>query len=123
MEQFVPGACADPMNKHLENILLMKMQIAWFVLFCVGAVCTALLGALAGTQWETTDSQTRFMIGVGVLGNVVNTVMALFSKAMARVKDGASPFVDDAGSTKTTVSASVTTESKPIPETKKVTNP
>lgn len=106
------------MNKHLENILLMKMQIAWFVLFCIGAICTASLSALAGTQWSTSDAQTKTMILIGIIGNVVNTVMALFSKAMARVKDGEQPFVDDpeTKTEKKTVTASVqttTTETKP----------
>lgn len=70
------------------------MQIAWFCLFSFNALCSAILTALAGTQWSDVDNQTRFMIAIGVAANWTNTIMALFSKAMSRVKDGESPFID-----------------------------
>lgn len=82
------------MNEHLKNLLLMRMQFAWFFLFSVNALCASLLSALAGTDWATSDLQTRIMIGIGVGGSWTNTIMALFSKAMSRVKEGESPFID-----------------------------
>lgn len=94
------------MNRHIENLLLMKMQIAWFFLFCIGAICTASLASLAGNQWNTDDWQTRIMILIGIAGNVANTLMALFSTAMKRVQAGEQPFLDNSSDpTKTTVAA------------------
>lgn len=98
----------------MNKFLLMKMQIAWFCFFTLVSLGSALDTALTGAQWDQIDNQTKFMICLGVFVSWGTTMMALFSKAMARVKDGGQPFEDDDSATTTkTVSASVqTTETK-----------
>lgn len=76
------------------TVLLYKMQIAWFCLFTFSALGSAVMTALAGTNWSGADNQTRFMICVGVFVSWANTMMALFNKSMGRLRDGQLPFSD-----------------------------
>lgn len=85
------------------TVLLYKMQIAWFALFTFSALGSAVMTALAGTNWSGADDQTRFMICVGVFVSWANTMMALFNKSMARLRDGELPFADQETTVKTTI--------------------
>lgn len=93
------------------TVLLYKMQIAWFCLFTFSALGSAVMTALAGTNWSGADDQTRFMICVGVFVSWANTMMALFNKSMGRLADGQLPFSDQ----QTTIRTSVQQETKISP--------
>lgn len=104
----------DIINNAKETVLLYKMQIAWFVLFTTGALCSAALTGLTGMDWSSADPQTKLMVCIGILATWINTMMALFNKSMARLKDGELPFVDGEQVTtrKTAVASVETTVSK-----------
>ncbi len=108
------------MNVHLRNLLLMRMQIAWFCLFSFNSLCSAILTALAGTQWNQVDAQTKWMIFIGVGANWTNTIMALFSKATARIESGGLPFSDSQpapGTVEKTITSQVKTTTTPVEPT------
>lgn len=84
----------DIINNAKATVLLYKMQIAWFVLFTVGALCSAAMTGLTGMNWTGADPQTKVMVCIGILATWINTMMALFNKSMGRLRDGELPFVD-----------------------------
>jgi hypothetical protein len=99
------------------TVLLYKMQMAWFFLFSFNALCTSALSVLSGNDWANTDNQTRLMILIGVAGSWTNTIMALFSKAMSRVQEGESPFVEPPSvTTRKTVTAEISTTTQTTPQ-------
>lgn len=104
----------DIINNAKATVLLYKMQIAWFVLFTVGALCSAAMTGLTGMNWTAADPQTKVMVCISALATWINTMMALFNKSMARVRDGELPFVDGEQVTtrKTAVASVETTVSK-----------
>lgn len=108
-------------QSSMQKLLLMRMQFAWLAFYSLSALASSMLTALAGTQWNETDGQTKLMICIGVLGSWCTTLMALFSKAMARVSNGELPFIEGPpppGTVERTVTNQVkTTTIPPAPET------
>lgn len=74
--------------------IFYRLAVVDFLLFVIVAVASSILTALAGTQWSTSDNQTRLMIVVGIIGSVATTMKAFFSDAMSKVAKGQIPFIE-----------------------------
>ncbi len=98
-----------------ESFLLHRLTIFRFFLFSVGALCTSLQTALAGTDWATSDRQTQIMIVIGIVGSWVVTMSAFLDKSMARIAHGQNPFLDSqvTSSTEITERTKTTIETPP----------
>ena len=48
----------------------------------------AIMTGLAGTEWEQCDTQTKFLIVVGIIVSCSSTAAAYFDRTMARMSDG-----------------------------------
>lgn len=69
--------------------------ILYVLLFSASGLATCILGALVGTQWNTLDGQSKFMICLTVFINWSTIMMAFFSKAANRLKSGDIPISPD----------------------------
>ncbi len=82
---------SEMMANARASVALHKLAIARFCCFVIFTLCTAIMTALAGTNWANVDSQTRFLIVVSIVGSVTSTIMAFFDQSIKRATDGKDP--------------------------------
>ena len=86
----------EPINKILYSLNSTEspkhLFTVRFLLFTLSSLCSSALTALAGTQWDTSDTQTKVMIVIGVLGSWSTTVGAYLDKTAQKLSTGESPF-------------------------------
>lgn len=107
----------DLLSHAKEKVLLWWIVAVWFLLFSGSALATAIVAALYGMRWNAVERQDKFVICLLVFINWSTTMMAFFSKAVARVQKGELPLVE--GDTqlvqKTNVVATTTTQVEKTP--------
>ena len=84
----------DIVNKTKNNIWEFRMAIAYFALFSVGALCTAIMASLVNSDWSAMNGQSKFLLFVAILGSWVNTILAFVSKQATRIKQTGELFPD-----------------------------
>lgn len=78
------------MKDTLRTLALHRLTLGWVLLFSFNSLCASIMAALAGTQWDTSDAQTKFLILVAIAASWTNTLMAFFNQAAARLREGKS---------------------------------
>jgi len=73
-----------------------RIAAAWFFLFSINALCTAVIAALVGKDWTNLPSQDKFIIVVSVLGNWTGTIMAFLSRTSQKLAPPHPPTSDTA---------------------------
>lgn len=76
------------MKDTINTLLLHRITIGWLVLFTANSLFTSVMAALAGTDWASSDAQTKFLIIVAILANWTGVLMAFFNQAASRVRRG-----------------------------------
>ncbi len=87
------------LNSASAAVMLHKLAIVRFAFFSVNALCAAIIGALAGTEWGNADKQTRFLIVIAVVLSWTNTMMAFFDKTSQRLAEGKDPAIPEGSTT------------------------
>ena len=84
-----------------KKLLEMKLGIAWFCIFTLGSLCSCIIAALQGVEWEKIDHQARFLIVVAIILNLSNTIGAFINQAITKLSKGQNPLpgVGNGGST------------------------
>ena len=103
----------DVLSAAKVKVLEWYMACIWFVLFSIGALCTAILASLVNSDWDNMNHQSKFLMVVAIVGSWTNTMLAFFSKAAKKVErqimpDDGTQFVTRIDSTTQTVKVSQT---------------
>lgn len=77
---------SDLVKTAQASIWEFRVAIGYFVLFFINALCSAIMISLLNTTWSAIDGEAKFLIVVGVVWNLTNTMLAFVSKQAARVK-------------------------------------
>lgn len=75
------------LNNVSAKAVLYRMAILWAIFFSVNSLGSAIMVALAGTEWENCDTQTKFLIYVAIAVNWTNTLIAYLNKGIAAMAD------------------------------------
>lgn len=76
------------MKETLKTVMIHRITIGWLLLFTGNSLFTSIMAALAGTDWGTSDRQTRFLIVISILANWTGVLMAFFNQAASRIRGG-----------------------------------
>lgn len=68
-----------------KNAFAYRIAAAWFILFTISALCTAIIGALTGKNWAELTGQDKFIIVVCIIGNWTGVIMAFISNASKKL--------------------------------------
>lgn len=108
---------SEIVEKTKVNMWEFRMAIAYFILFSIGALCTAIMASLVNSDWSAMNTQSKFLMFVAIIGSWVNTIMAFVSKQAGRIKK-TGEFFPDLGDTqsfvKQTTDVHVTSQSPPV---------
>lgn len=75
------------LNTVTKTAVLYWMAGLWAFLFSFNSLGSAIMVALAGTDWSASDKQTRFLIVVAIFVNWTNTMTAYLHKGMNVLAD------------------------------------
>lgn len=75
----------DQITSLGKNALAYRIAAAWFILFTISALCTAIIGALTGKNWAELSGQDKFIIVVCIIGNWTGVIMAFISNAAKKM--------------------------------------
>jgi len=90
------------MKEALRSFAIHRLTVGWVLLFSFNSLCASIMTALAGTDWATSDGQTKFLIVIAIIAGWTNTLMAFFNQAASRLKDGKGLLPDTSTETQTT---------------------
>lgn len=76
------------LTEQMRNELARGMAATLLMLICLQSLCTSIMTALAGTNWSTADSQTRFLIVVSIAANFAGTLIAFFRQKLTSLVSG-----------------------------------
>lgn len=76
------------LNTVTRTAVLYWMAAVWALFFSVNSLGSAVMVALAGTTWSTSDGQTKFLIVVAIGVNWSNTILAYLHKGMSAISEG-----------------------------------
>lgn len=82
-------------TKAKVTLLLYKMVILRFVLFTVATLCTSILGALSGTDWDALNGQAKFMICTSILATWSGTMVAFFDRTISKLSPEGDPLANN----------------------------
>ena len=72
----------------IQTDLATRMAVLWFLLFTFSSLGGAIITAFYGVKWSQLDGQDRFMLCLLIFNGWATTMMAFFSKAIARASKG-----------------------------------
>ena len=79
---------AEAQSGAKGHTLAWKIQLTWFVLFSVNALCSSIMAALAGKYWSTIDVQDKFIAVVSIVANWSSVIMAFLYQAAQKANRG-----------------------------------
>lgn len=91
------------LDKHRQAAWASRMVIAWFALFSVNALCSAILAGLTGKYWSQVDPQDRFLIIIAITMNWTGTIQAFLFSAVKNMQQGKSILQGGPGDDSTTM--------------------
>lgn len=83
------------LTEQMKKEAARGMAVTLLLLICVQNLCTSIMTALAGTNWELADSQTRFLIFVSILANFSGALIAFFRQKLTALVSGSSLVVEE----------------------------